>query len=163
MQPLGRISSDTVLRVIQPAARRAQGSSPQPLVTNSAAPIDLRPTKVDTGRIALRGSRSDSACLTKTFRLAKAARRKSEAVGLKPFRASKEWAISSASTNPALLVSSPRQQSAGRGLWRGEFANIQRNQRTISHPESSVPPLPNPPHQPGLMEGEKKHRICGGF
>ena len=128
MQPLGRISSDTVLRVIQPAARRAQGSSPQPLVTNSAATIDLRPTKVDTGRIALRGSRSDSACLTKTFRLAKAARRKSEAVGLKPFRASKEWAISSASTNPAPLVSSPRQRSAGRGLWRGELANRHRDQ-----------------------------------
>ena len=75
---------------------------------------------------------------------------------LNPFRASKEWAISSASTNPAPLVSSPRQRSAGRGLWRGEIANKHRDQRTISHPESSVPPLPDPPHQSGLMERQKK-------
>ncbi len=61
------------------------------------------------------------------FGLAKVVRRKSEAVGLKPFRASKEWAISSAFTNPAPLVSSPRQRSAGRGLRRGEIANIQRD------------------------------------
>ena len=88
---------------------------------------------------------------------------KSESVGLKPFRASKEWAISSASTNPAPLVSSPRQRDAGRGLWRGEFANIQRNQRTISHPESSVPPLPDPPHQSGLMEREKEAVGSIGF
>ena len=74
----------------------------------------------------------------------------------KPFRASKEWAISSASNNPAPLVSSPRQRSAGRGLWRGELANIQCDQRTISLPENSVPPLPNPPHQSGLMEREKE-------
>ncbi len=74
----------------------------------------------------------------------------------KPIRASKEWAISSASTNPAPLVSSSRQRSAGRGLWRGELANRHRDQRTISHPESSVPPLPDPPHQSGLMEREKE-------
>ncbi len=94
------------------------------------------------------------------FRLVKVARREGEAVGLKPFRASKESAISRASTNPTPLVSSPRQRSAGRGLWRGlwrgELANRHRDQRTISHPESSVPPLPDPPHQSGLIERDKK-------
>ena len=98
-----------------------------------------------------------------TFGLAKMAWRKGESLGLKPFRASKEWAISSASTNPAPLVSSPRQRSAGRGLWRGELANRHRDQRTISHPESSVPPLPDPPHQSGLMEREKEAVDSIGF
>ena len=36
-------------------------------------------------------------------------------------------AISSARNSPAPLVSSPRQRSAGRGLWRGEIANSQRD------------------------------------
>ncbi len=90
-------------------------------------------------------------------------RRESESVGLKPFRASKEWAISSASTNPAPLVSSPRQRSAGRELGRGELANRHRDQRTISHPQRSVPPLPDPPHQSGLMEREKKTVVLRRF
>jgi len=58
--------SDTVSRVIHPAARRARGSSPQPTVNNSAATKNLRPGKQVAGRIALRGSRSSVPGLTKT-------------------------------------------------------------------------------------------------
>ncbi len=72
----------------------------------------------------------------------------------KPFRRSKAITISSASTNPASLVSSPRQRSAGRGLRRGEIANSQSDQRTITNPKRSVPPLPGPRHQWRLMRRE---------
>jgi hypothetical protein len=57
-------SPDTVPRVIQPRARRAPRSSPQPSVNNSAAPKMksseklLRSRHVCHGRIALSGSRS---------------------------------------------------------------------------------------------------------
>src|SRR5438876_9240146 len=56
--------SDTVSRVIQPRARRAPGSSPQPSVNNSAEPEmkssekPLRSRHSCHGRIALGGSRS---------------------------------------------------------------------------------------------------------
>ena len=55
------ISASMSLKAIQPAARRAQGSSPEPTVNNFAAVSDenlfsnpLRPQRVPTGRIAPR-------------------------------------------------------------------------------------------------------------
>ena len=72
----------------------------------------------------------------------------------KPFRRSKAIAISSAHKSPAPRVSSPRQRSAGRGLRRGEIANSQSDQRTITNPKRSVPPLPGPRHQWRLMRRE---------
>src|SRR6266852_8482376 len=61
------LAPDTVSRVIRPSARRAHESSPQPMVNNSAAKNDLRPVKVNAGRIALRGSRSFAPRLMKTM------------------------------------------------------------------------------------------------
>ena len=61
------VAPDTVSRVIRPSARRAHESSPQPIVDNSAAKNDLRPVKVNAGRIALRGSRSFAPRLMKTM------------------------------------------------------------------------------------------------
>src|SRR5260370_33816155 len=60
--------SDTTPKVIQPAARRANGSSPQPTVNNFAATNNLRPDIDGSGRIALGGSRSFVLRLTKAKR-----------------------------------------------------------------------------------------------
>ena len=54
------LAPDTVSRVIQPAARRDQGSSPQPTVNNSAATKNLRPGIKVAGRIALTVSQSST-------------------------------------------------------------------------------------------------------
>jgi hypothetical protein len=56
---------DTISTVIQPAARRASGSSPQPTVNNCAATNNLRSGKSSAGRIAPDGSRSSVPRLAK--------------------------------------------------------------------------------------------------
>jgi len=57
--------ADTVSTVIQPAARRARGSSPPPTVNNCARDKNLRSEYDGNGRIARNGSRSYVRRLTK--------------------------------------------------------------------------------------------------
>ena len=88
----------------------------------------------------------------------KAKRREGEAVGLKPFSSILQedgcHLFSPINEPDASGFLAPPAERGGRAKW--ELANIQCDQRSISHPENSVPPLPGSPHQSGLMEREKK-------